>query len=64
MSGRVQRMVQVAIAMELQPLPIRFAIEVTTKLVALEGELRQQHALVMELIAVIPQLLGVRSSYP
>ena len=64
MSGRVQRMVQVAIAMELQPLPIRFAIEVTTKLVALEGELRQQHALVMELIAAIPQLLGVRSSYP
>lgn len=57
-------MVQVAIAMELQPLPIRFAIEVTTKLVALEGELRQQHALVMELIAAIPQLLGVRSSYP
>lgn len=60
----VQRMVQVATAMELQPLRTRFAVDVATELVALEGESRQQLAPVMELIAAVPPLLGVHSFYP
>jgi hypothetical protein len=57
-------MVQVATAMVLQPLRTRFAVDVATELVALEGESRQQLAPVMELIAAVPPLLGVHSFYP